>query len=412
MPISEPGHARFRGPTSSNEYNDMEDDHYADLVNLFKAINDNELSLQFSKDAALTSDKMIGTYISFLEGRVTQLENKLDQLQIDHLRSSKIGLVSDMTAHYPDQDQDKTINDSRCQIDFPFRHATLPKTSQIPKTYLTDKNKEVVIPEQLEITVTRNNTTGVIDENDIRMAFNGDNNEFWIRKVSYDIGTEPNEEDVIVDVSLPQQLVNNLNVNTILIHPHPELGIEVKNVEISTANGYETVPGFNQDEVASLSQNLYAPRKKYYFPQKPVQHVRLTLVQHHPIKMNDKMVFILGAQEIGVYLTSFEPSGSFVLTHFDMSKVGVYSIESVDHIFQNRDTFSYPRSLDNLLENNLYNYEILIPQNNSLVPISNSQWSNLTAKEIWVKTVLYPDPGMNNGVNPCLHAVRLNYYQS
>src|SRR5690606_2403290 len=113
----------------------------------------------------------------------------------------------------------------------------------------------------------------------------------------------------------------------VVLHPHPERGVEIKNIEVHYNNGWETIKGFKQNEITSVSGEKHAPKRKWFFPSVPVQKVRITLVQHHAASIEGKTVFTLGAKEIGIYLSMFEPSGGMTLTPFDME--GLYNIESV-----------------------------------------------------------------------------------
>lgn len=408
MPTSKGGGARFRGPTSSHEYNTNEDDKYLDLVYLYQQSNENEMALKESYQVALAEITSLNHYIEMLESRLLTLEKQLESMNTINGQFFKTAYVEDMTTHFPHPAQDESITTPRCEIDTYYRYATIPLTHQIPKTYMKDKNQEIIIPNELELKIGRTNTKGTVTENDIKNAFNGENQSFWRREVVYSYAEAPEEEDVILEISLPLTLVNNLNINTIQIHPHPERGVQIKNVEIHYNNAWETIQGFKQNNLTSISSEEYSPRQKWYFPNQPVQKVRVTLVQRNPLDIDGNKVFVLGAQEIGIYLSIFDPSGGMILTPFDMSTTGVYNIESIEHIFLNRNAFSYPENMEHLLENNIFTYEVLIENGNMLVPLGNN-WSNQTAKKIWIKTHLYPDPASDNGVNPCLHAIRLHY---
>lgn len=415
MPISKSGGARFRGPTSSHEYNVNEDNKYYDLLELYRQSNENELQLKEAYKVILSEHLALQNYTKILESRIYELEKKLTELENDQLingRFFKTAFVEDMTTKFPTETQDQNEQEARCQIDLQYRFATIPIIHQIPKTHAIGKDQQVIVPEDLVVKVGRTNTGGTIIENDIKNAFNGDNNSYWKREVIYSFAEAPEEEDVILEIELPLKLVNNLNINTILVHPHPEKGIQIKDIQIQYNGSWKQIEGFEQIELQSVNINEFSSRKKWYFPSRPVQKIRITLVQKHPITIQDKKVFVLGAQEIGVYLSIFDPNGGIVLTPFDMSGVGVYNIERIEHIFTNRKAFSITEGLDHLLEGTIFNYEVYIENNGILTPITNAQWDNQTAKRIWVKTHLYPDPSTENGVNPCLHAVRLHYTRS
>jgi hypothetical protein len=408
MPTSRGGGARFRGPTSSHEYNQNEDDKYLELVELYKQSNKNLQDLTEAHQIVLAENAALHNYIMMLERKVSTLENKLTNIEASSPYDPiffKTGFIQDMTTVYPNISQENGDTSLRCDVDVHYRYATVPLIHQIPKTHtINEKTGEVVIPNELKVKVGRTNTKGEVIDNNLFNCFNGDNESYWQRTVTYSFAECPDEEDVIVEIELPSHLVNNLNINTIQVHPHPERGVQIKNVEIHYNNAWQSIKGFIQQDLAAVNSNDLSPRKKWFFPSVPVQKVRITLAQKNPLDINGKKVFILGAQEIGVYLSLFETGGGIILTPFEME--GVYNIESVDHIFLNRNAFGIDKNLEKNLEGRFYEYEILKEtEDGFLVPIKNTEWAGQYANKLWIRTRLM----MYNGVNPCLHAVRLNY---
>jgi hypothetical protein len=411
MPTSKSGGARFRGPTSSNDYNNNEDQKYLELIELYKQSNTTLINLRETHQVVLYENAALQDYVKMLEDRMANLEEQLLLFDTSNFANGsffKTSFVQDMVTKYPADTQEQQVSTARCQVDLQHRYVTIPQINQIPKTHIIDDNGNVIIPSELKVKVNRSSMKGTVVESNILNAFNGDNLSFWQRSVTYDSPADIpiNGEDVILEVELPTHLVNNLNINTIVLHPHPERGIQIQNIEVHYNNGWQSINGFQQNEITSIKGNEYSPRRKWYFPNVPVQKVRITLTQKHPVSIGGKTVFILGAQEIGVYLTMFEPSGGMILTPFDMDNI--YNIESVEHVFLNRNAFSYPQNMEHMLDGNIFDYELYIEEaDQTLRPIMNTDWTSQMAARIWVKTQLYPDPF--NGVNPCLHAVRLHY---
>lgn len=411
MPTSKSGGARFRGPTSSNEYNKNEDDKYLELIELYKQSNTTQLDLQEANKIILAENIALHNYVNMLEDRVASLEGQLDSLGATSFMNGsffKTSFVQDMSVAYPADFQNQQVTTPRCQVDLQHRFATTPQINQIPKTHIVDEKGEYIIPSELKVQVGRTSTKGTVEDNNILNAFNGDNISFWRRTVTYDspIDIPANGEDVILEIELPTHLVNNLNINTIILHPHPERGVQIQNIELQYNNGWQTIQGFKQEEITSIDGDDYSPRRKWYFPSTPVQKIRVTLIQKNPVTVGGKTVFTLGAQEIGVYLSMFEPSGGMILTPFNMD--GIYNLESIEHVFLNRNAFSYPQNMDTLLDGNIFEYEVYVEESDAtLRPLTSADWTSQIARRIWVKTHLYPDP--YNGVNPCLHAVRLHY---
>lgn len=408
MPTSKPGGAQFRGATSSSDYNKNEDDKYLELVELYRQSNLNIQNLSEAHQIVLAENTALHNYTMMLERRVVELAAQMDRIESAGSYDPiffKTGFVQDMTTVYPNVSQENGETSLRCDVDLNYRYATVPLIHEIPKTLtINEKSGAVVVPSELKVQVGRTNTKGEVIDNNLFNAFNGDNESYWHRTVTYNIAECPDQEDVILEIELPSHLVNNLNINMIQVHPHPERGVQIKNVEIHYNSAWNSIQGFVQPDMAAVNSNEYSPRKRWFFPSVPVQKVRITLVQKNPLDIGGKKVFVLGAQEIGVYLTMFEPGGGTILTAFDMD--GIYNIESVEHVFLNRNAFGIDRNLDQMMEGRVFEYELLREEADGfLTPLKNNEWSGQFAERIWVRTKLL----MYNGVNPCLHAVRLNY---
>lgn len=407
-PISRPGNARFRGPTSSHEFNKMEDDKYLDLIELYKQSNTNEQKLREAYQTIIAEHVALQNYVHQLENKLKDLEEKFNILDTtnDYYNGVffKTGLVDQMTTTYPSSDQDNKVTERRADIDIHHRFATLPKNSQTPKTHVFDRNNHVVIPESLKVNVTRPTSAGEVTENNVLHAFDGNKNTYWRREVAYDPMHTPEKEVAIIEIELPMNLVNNLNINTLHIHPHPEHGVEISNIEMHYNNTWQQIEGFQQVEISGDPK--FSPKRKWCFANRPVQKLRITLTQHHYLQEGEKNVFVLGAQEIGVELCSYESNKAYVLTPIDMSDVGMYTISHVEHILLNQRALSVSSELQDI-EETILDYTIMAEENGILVPLEENQWVNQTSKKLWVKTDLYPDP--NNNVPPCLHAIRLHY---
>src|SRR5699024_7540851 len=232
--------------------------------------------------------------------------------------------INDMSVHYPYPDQDENTTETRALIDSYYRYATLPHSSQISKTYLLDKNNDSVLPDTLKVTTTRTNTGGTIIENDIMNAFSNDPNLLWRREVIYDSGSAPDSEDVLIEIELPLTIMNDLNLNTISIDPHPEKGIEITSVDVEYNNTWQRIDGFNQPELGIEHLQNHTEKKKWIFAQKPVSKVRIGLKQSQSLRYGTKQIFTLGAQDISIYLNNYQEAEAFVLTSIDMSQIGMY----------------------------------------------------------------------------------------
>src|SRR5690606_3352212 len=136
-------------PTSSHEFNKMEDDKYLDLIELYRQSNTNEQKLREAYQTIIAEHVALQNYVHQLENKLKDLEEKFNILDTtnDYYNGVffKTGLVDQMTTTYPSSDQDNKVTERRADIDIHHRFATLPKNSQTPKTHVFDRNNHVVI---------------------------------------------------------------------------------------------------------------------------------------------------------------------------------------------------------------------------------------------------------------------------
>lgn len=409
-PTSSTGKAKFRGPSSSSEHNQEESQKYADLVELFKAEYENGIRLKESNTCLLESNIALQRYIRALENRLTATEMQLEAVTDNSTwytgLYSRIGLVEDMRDTFPSAIDENGNTQQRCEISEEYRHATIPIVHQISKTHTRALDGSYIIPTDLIVNVSRTSTDGTVTDTRLLNMFDGEDESYWMREVSYPINNPIAKEDAIIEVELPLRIVNDLNINTIQVNPYPEKGVKIANVEVYHNNGWQQIPGFEQQELTTIKDN--SPRRKWCFPNMQITKVRITLEQSFYNERSGKKIFALGLQELGVYLSTYDVKGGIVLVPFDLSNVGSYRIEGIDPIFLNRSTFSYPASSEDMLLGSIYNYELYEENaDKTLMPIHEAV--PLTAKKVWVKVTLRPDPEPSSSVNPCLTAVRLNF---
>lgn len=412
MPSSSTGKAKFRGPTSSKEYNREEFEKYSDLIELYRIAHENNSKLIDKNRVLLESNIALQRSIKTLENRLIALERHMESVSENSTwytgTYSRMAFIEDMQVTFPSSTDEISNTQPRCELIKEYRYATIPLVHHLSKTHMTALDGSFVLPSDLKVKVSRTSTSGNVTESDVLNAFDGKDESYWVREVSYPLGSSITKEDAIVEIELPLKMVNDLNINTIQVNPYPENGVKVANVEVFYNNGWQQIVGFKQKELSVINNEDISPRRKWCFPNIQIEKVRITLEQSHFNERSGKKVFAIGLQEVGIYLSTFDSKGGIVLMPFDMTGVGTYRIEEVEPIFLNREAFSYSAANEDMLLNNIYSYELY--EENSDKTLSPIQDSTIqTAKKIWVKMHLMPDPEPISNVNPCLTSIRLNF---
>ena len=137
---------RYRGKTSSEEYNQMTQDLYFDLTNLFTASNDNaERAEQVIRQLNI-ENMYLKTKVDELLARLGNIEDMLKQIQQGSNKYTQVKFV-DSFEEDPDAETTK-----RAFIDRQHKIATLPiNGAGISKTHIWNSFKdEAFIPDELE----------------------------------------------------------------------------------------------------------------------------------------------------------------------------------------------------------------------------------------------------------------------
>lgn len=408
MPISKPIDVKFRGPTSSQEYNEAEKRKYADLVELFKQSNDSLLTLRESYNVVLAENHYLSIHAHELNQVMQELKAKITALE----NTGKVYIHSlqrfakDMTTQYPVATQ--TTPEIPADIQKEYRLAKVSSIQSIPKTYLMDSAGAHFIPKELEVSVHRLHDKGEVIQNNLNNMFDGDETSYWQYAASYKnpIDAPINGEIVDLEIKLPLTLSHQLKINSISINPHPEKGVIIQDISVYYNGEWNQIDGFEQYEVTTASLNELTGKRKWIFEEKYAEKIKIRLMQPTGLLHNGKTNFYLGAQDVAIQYDVYTTSTSYVLTPFELD--GIYDIHSVQHQFVNRKAISYSEFLEEELYNNIYTYQILWEGPDKILrTLKEEDWKNQTNKKLWIKTNLQIDP--NNGVSPCLHSVKLNY---
>lgn len=296
--------SRFRGPLSSQEFNNFQDAVVKDITNLSTAVNAN-------------AQNILGANHS------TALENAYLKRQIEDLRAAleyrehSFGKQNVKTDKYVDFHNTSgfmfpnTVSHSKlCPFKGQFGEVFLPQKTIQNKFYnISLRTNEIAQPDDLSIQVESSfdklDGRGIIDyERGGRVipgtpanAFNGLNESAWLREVSFPIESDVDEVEVQMTVVVPSGVSSQANLMEVV--PAPEGSIDI--VSISTApnlnNAFVSIDGFNEVKNATS--------KRWHFPPRNVEQVRVVLRTRNWRERNGKKVFTYGLQELNMKLVEY-----------------------------------------------------------------------------------------------------------
>lgn len=295
------------GHLDSSKMNQFNDSVVLDLQNLATDVN----------AAGVTLDNVQATInrkLAMIEQRLTELEAAQDFNALvrsaDNLRIPAVATMGELRNI---EFLDASTDARRPAINTIFGQATTPIDGIQSKFYSTSVISGSITPitTNLDVTVdpvftdpgagsATDHESGAIKvvEGTPKMAFNGDNQEAWGRRVEFDLDSDVTEVQCQLTVIVPSQA--NSEANVLYVRPYPVGSVDVLNVETagSLTDSFAVLPGFE-----SVNN---CPDKRWFFTSQSVQQVRVTIRSRNWFEENGKKVFRYGLQELGLQLVEFD----------------------------------------------------------------------------------------------------------
>ena len=296
--------ARFRGPLSSQDYNDFQDSIVHDITNISTAVNTNANKI-------VNALFQMSSENAYLKRKIEVLEQEVNYRQFNN------AINGDKTSQYFDLHNSSIIYNST-SVNFAntasyaarFGEFSLPSNGTENKFYnISLRNGIVVIPSDLVVEVTNNfdkldgqgaknyEHNGTVNTNSPLNAFNGMNDNAWVRTVTFPITSNIQEVECQLTVAVPAGISPIANLTEIVSFPEGSVDI----LEISTASDL----GEAFTNVDNFTEQINLKSKRFHFSPRSVEQVRLKLRSKNWSEINGKKVFTYGLQELGLKLIDY-----------------------------------------------------------------------------------------------------------
>lgn len=301
--------ARARGPLSSEDYNDFQDQAYTDVVSLTEAVN--ALSNQITRMA-----RGIDSDTQNLKRHIASLE---ERLAYNEFTSGKRSVAIDRYIDLHDTSSiifpNNLLDSRRAEFKAQFGEIYLPANGVENKFYnFSLRTNQIVLAPDFEVDVTStfdkldgNGTKnfeygGDVNTGTPENAFNGINESAWIRTVSFPLESPIEEVECQVTVVVPAGV--SAQANLLELVPYPEGVTDI--VELSTASDLSS---------AFVSLDSFVPvnnfiSTRYHFSPRDVEQLRIRLKARNWREINGKKVFSYGLQEVGLKLVDYNKNSN------------------------------------------------------------------------------------------------------
>jgi len=159
--------------------------------------------------------------------------------------------------------------------------------------------------------------TPTIEETPQSNATNGNNLEFWRRRIIFPLESDVSEVEVELTITLPSQ--SDLKANVLYVHPYPLGNVDVVGMWVSPdlTDSFTQLTGWSDVEGAT--------KTRWYMPAQNVSKVKVRLRQRNWFEDNGRKVFEYGLQELGVQLVEwdrhYDSDGQLADNHSFVTKI-------------------------------------------------------------------------------------------
>lgn len=395
---------RFRGATSSHNYNQLQEDVFFDISNLFNIISDYENRLQ--ETSVFQSVDNLYTQMKVHE---LELENQrlTSELRKVLFKENKKFRIDPFNAHPVEISTTPVINKQ-------FNQINIKNHSITSKLYLYDEGIDLItIPSSLRYEITPPPSENIIDT-PFTNAFNGNINEIFVRKIVSD-NAMPKEMEILVE--LPDNIISSRNINSIEIAPYPYSSIDITDIQYQLNGAWQRIPGMtsHKDYVSKTELTEFgdvvdtgyiknAENVKLCFNKTAMSRIKIKLRQNTYIYENNKYIYYMGLK---LFKVDYENVGASYCEFYSDINFTEDEPKLITRIIPH---FNNDRILSDASDEKktLLSYEFYeVDEDGAMEYIKNSLPIVAHNKHYKLLTRLYYD--RRNDINPSLQALDIHY---
>lgn len=230
---------KYRGRMSSDELNEMQDEAFADILDLFNKSNQLQAQVYETRELAMVESECYSMRLADALSKQRGLEEQLQNMTspFDYRTQTK---YVDAASSKPDQ--------YGAHVDMRTRDITPAYISSRSKTRLYDETyNEYRVPDSLQVAIGPdsfhdNQHVLNIEDIDLYGMFDGSNGSAWLRKVITDLSVTEIENEIVI--GLPEDIITTRLINQIIISPFPSGYLDIMDVQVKSNGAWETIPTF------------------------------------------------------------------------------------------------------------------------------------------------------------------------
>lgn len=408
QPISKNNPNLHKGPTSSADFNRLQNDMHYDLTSLFDVANKHNIQIKDNMDILIREN-------FFMQNKIHELETAMERIKTNLLYKEQGQERQQLiNSFYSMENVMTTDNSNAGYVDTLYGIGTMKDSDRVIKTSIRTDDGRVMIPSDLGMVVYESNNTRPINtvtgmrdyylvtDDNVYKSFDRSNNNFWVHTSTFPEESKVTEVYGILHIKLPLKMLNNIFANVLTLHPYPEYSLTIADIQYKGYGdtwyrlpNYPTYKDAQDEERPTPIKN--SSKLMFSFPKTEVTEIQIFYTQPYWFSNEGKRDFIYGFQEIGIEHRVFNTNVAEFVTEFSIEGTNkrFYTIEKPIAI----PALGTEQDIEEMVEHKLYYSKALTSEfefgNEILAPI----------QKVYVKTTLRSD----GDVIPVVQDIKLDY---
>lgn len=233
---------KYRGRTSSEQLNDMQEEAFNDILDLFNKANQlqktiYEMNLANNIESVCYSKRLEEAILEL--NKLSEMYNNLTSTEEEFRTISRFAFEAQANSNGFGAVVDQNTNDIVAHI-----------VNSTSKTRLHDETYgEVLVPPSLQAYIGPDDfqvggNIYSIEDSDINNAFDGADSSVWFRKVITSADVEYIENELVI--GLPEDIITTRLMNQIIVKTFPVGFVDILDIKYKSNGAWQTIPGFTE----------------------------------------------------------------------------------------------------------------------------------------------------------------------
>lgn len=318
----------YRGPASSEEFNQRNRIARQDIAKIYQLTNENEQEIERNMDIVLRENFFLSNHVQELKKEV----DRLTALVTDNVSQDTLGGTNNVFVQnfYSTDSLENSLDGRSSNIDrthgvvSPLAINTLSRFG-----YQTDSG-QVFIPNKLNIFIKEGNNTNLDENGDpVLIDIITDNthhivdkskNTFWVRTQDFLTTDSVTEMVGEVHIQIPTEGFQNLYTNTLMIHPYPEGSMTIKDIQYKGyGDQWHRLETYPVDATYQPVKIKDARKLIFQFPNTEMIELKISYSQPYWFEHENYSQFTYGFQNISLEYRTYTEKACEFLSIIDIS---------------------------------------------------------------------------------------------